>query len=153
MINITKKFFLAFFTASMDSIKEELGLARGINTAEALWKRLAEELFPIFNEQIQNEGVELASTVKFLEKVFTDILQFENVESRVDENSASLILNDCPFWSQIKEKNLPPATHNLCSAFIETLARLKSPGLIFDKIGCRSMAQGGKSCEFVWKMF
>ena len=153
MVNISKKFFLAFFTASMDSIKEELGLARGINTAEALWKRLAEELFPIFNDQIKTEGPELTRTVKFLAKVFSEILQFENIETKINDNTASLILNDCPFWNQITESKLPPASHNLCSAFIETLARLKSPGLIFDKIGCRSMAQGGKYCEFVWKMF
>ncbi len=153
MVNLLKEFFLTFFTSSMTSIKEELGLARGMNIAEALWKRLAEDIFPIVNKEIQTEGDELTSTVKFLEKVFTDLLQFENVESRVGDNSASLKLNDCPFWNQIKEKKLPPAAHNLCSAFIETLARLKSPGLIFDKIGCRSMAQGGKYCEFVWKMF
>ncbi|MFX0140991.1 MAG: hypothetical protein ACFFDN_45550 [Candidatus Hodarchaeota archaeon] len=153
MSQVLKKIFLAFFISSMSSIKEELGLARGINTAEALWKRLAEELFPILNDQVKTEGYELIRTVEFLSKVFSDILQFEKVETKSDENSASLILNECPFWNQIKENKLPPATHKLCSAFIETLARLKSPSLIFDKIGCRSMPQGGKYCEFVWKRF
>ncbi|NVM02313.1 MAG: hypothetical protein HWN67_08245 [Candidatus Helarchaeota archaeon] len=153
MSNLMKEFFLTFFTSSMASIREELGLARGMNTAEALWKRLAQDIFPVLNEQIKTEGDELTTTVEFLDKVFTDVLHFENVETRADENSASLILNDCPFWNQIKEKKLPPATHKLCSAFIETLARLKSPGLIFDKIGCRSMPQGGSFCEFVWKLF
>lgn len=153
MSELLKKFFLTYFSSSIFTIKEELGLARGIQVAESLWKRFAEDIYPDLSEQIMTEGDELIATVQFLAGVFRDILQFEQVEIKENEDSASICLNNCPFWNKIKEKKLPPVTHKLCFAFIETLARLKSPSLILDKIGCKSMEQGGAYCEFIWKRF
>ena len=153
MTNLLKKLFLTFFSTSMYTFKEELGLARGLKTAESLWKRLAEDMYPVFSQQIKTDDDELSGTIQFLAGVFRDILQFEKIETKLNENSGSLRLNNCPFWNQIKENKLAPATHKLCFAFIETLARLKNPSLILDKIGCLSMQQGGDYCEFIWKKF
>ena len=149
-----KEYFFTWFSSSILTLKEELGLARGLEISESLWKRLAEDLFPVFNEKIKiEEENELAVTVTFISKVLTDILGVNDVETTIGGDSASLKLNDCPFWKIIKEKKLPLATHNLAITFIETLGRLKNPGLIFDKIGMKTMAQGGDYCEYIWKLF
>ncbi|MHA1377486.1 MAG: hypothetical protein ACTSRG_03780 [Candidatus Helarchaeota archaeon] len=154
MVKIIKKIFLNFYSSSLLALKEELGLARGIKTAELIWKRIAEDNFPIFNGLIKTENEdETAATVNFLSRVLTEILGFEEIETIIGEDSASIRLNKCPFWDHIKENKLPPVSHKLAAIFIETLARLKSPGLVYDKIATKSMAQGGTYCEYTWKKF
>ncbi|MHA1298925.1 MAG: hypothetical protein ACTSO9_05715 [Candidatus Helarchaeota archaeon] len=154
MNDLMRDLFVNFLSSSLLALKDELGLARGIKVAEAIWKRLAENYFPIFNKQIKiEEEDELINTIKFLAAVFTEILGFEQIETIIKEDSASLRLNNCQFWNHIKENDLPPVAHKLSEVFIETLGRLRNPGLIFDKIGIKSMAQGGTYCEYTWKRF
>ena len=149
-----KHYFFIWFSSSFQTLKEELGLARGLKVSESLWKRLAEDLFKKFDENIEiTDENELSVTVKFIAEVLTTYLGINDVETTITDESASIRLNDCPFWKIIQENKLPPAVHQLGTVFIETLGRLKSPGLIFDKVGMKTTAQGGDYCEYTWKLF
>lgn len=151
MTELIQELYNSLLSSTIASLKDELGLARGVNVAENIWKRFAEDMFPVLKEKYGLTSSEIPDVAEFMKKVYTDIFGFTNVTVSGDAEKSTLVIRDCHIWTMFKQKRLPPLCHKLKDKFAETIVRLANPSIVFG-VGAH-YRQGADRCEFELKKF
>ncbi|NHI91544.1 MAG: hypothetical protein EAX96_03505 [Candidatus Lokiarchaeota archaeon] len=151
MSEMIQNLYNSLLVSTIATLKDELGLARGVNVAENTWKRFAEDIFPALKEKYQLNSAEIPDVAEFLKKIYTDIFGFKNVEVTGNADKSILVIKECHIWTLLKEKRLPPLCHKLKDKFVETIVRLANPSIVFG-VGAH-YRQGADRCEFELKKF
>ncbi|MFX0133383.1 MAG: L-2-amino-thiazoline-4-carboxylic acid hydrolase [Candidatus Hodarchaeota archaeon] len=152
---VTSSIYINLCLSILEVLKEEIGLARGVSTAEAIWRRFSSKVRPYLVDKLEISDNDIPAIAKLIKGYYSDILNFPNVEIMVkeDEGGNTMIqIRDCPIWKAIKENRLPPLCHKaFCNGFVETIVRELNPALIFEKGA--EYRQGADRCEFHMKIF
>ena len=151
MTELIQDLYNSLLTSTLSSLKDELGLARGVNVAENIWKKFAEDMFPSLKERYGLTSSEIPDVAEFLKRIYTDIFGFTNVSVDGDAEKSVLTVRDCHIWIMLKKKRLPPLCHKLKDKFAETIVRLANPSIVFG-VGAH-YRQGADRCEFELKNF
>ena len=151
MSEMTQQVYNSLVISTLATLKDELGLARGVNVAENVWKKFAEDIFPALKEKYQLNSTEIPAVAEFLKKIYMEIFGFKNVEVTGDADKSVLTVRECHIWTLLKSKRLPPLCHKLKDKFAETIVRLANPSIVFG-VGAH-YRQGADRCEFELKKF
>ena len=154
MAEVTSNIYLNICLSILEVLKEEIGLARGVATAEAIWRRFASKIRQFITDKFENNDDSISSIANLIKRYYVEILNFPNVEvtEKDTEETHVVTIRDCPIWKAIKENRLPPLCHQaFCNGFVETITRELNPSLIFNKGA--EYRQGADRCEFEWKKF
>ncbi|MHA1797535.1 MAG: hypothetical protein ACTSVY_03715 [Candidatus Helarchaeota archaeon] len=151
MTEMIQELYNSLMISTLATLKDELGLARGVNVAENMWKRFAEDFFPILKEKYQLNSTEIPDVATFIKNILMDVFGFQNVEVKGDADKSVLVIKECHIWTMLKKKRIPPLCHKLMDKFIETIVRLSNPSVVFG-IGAH-YRQGADRCEFEMKKF
>ncbi|MHA1376963.1 MAG: L-2-amino-thiazoline-4-carboxylic acid hydrolase [Candidatus Helarchaeota archaeon] len=154
MSEVTSNIYLNMCLSILEVLKEEIGLARGVSTAEAIWRRFGSKIRQFLTEKLEVTDNDIPGIAELIKKFYTEILNFPDVQvSEKDADGAHIVtIRNCPIWKAIKENRLPPLCHKaFCNGFVETLTRELNPGIIFAKGA--EYRQGADRCEFEWKQF
>lgn len=154
MSEVTSNVYLNLCLSILEVLKEEIGLARGVSVAEAIWRRFASKIRKYLNEKFEIKGETISEIANLIKLFYTDILNFSDVQvaGKETEESQIVTIRDCPIWKAAKDNRLPPLCHKaFCNGFVETITRELNPGIIFSKGA--EYRQGADRCEFEWKKF
>ncbi len=152
--DVTETIYLNLCISILEVLKEEIGLARGVSTAEAIWRRFGSKIKQYLTQKFEVWNNTIPGIADLIKRYYTDILNFPEVEiiEKESESGRIITIRNCPIWKALKENRLPPLCHQaFCNGFVETITRELNPSIIFAKGA--EYRQGADRCEFELKEF
>jgi hypothetical protein len=141
------KIYLGLGMNALNVLREEMGLARAIQTCAKIWKNFGVYLAPILEEKYDLKEKNIPKVAEALNSFLRDTLRFESTISESSDEKAMIVVKPCIEWTKFKEAKLPPLCYQMCYAMVESIITQINQELKFQP-GAQ-LRQGADRCEFI----
>ena len=132
---------------TVEVLREDMGLARAIETSSKIWSRLGTKLAPILKEKYELTDATVPNLIEMLNTFLKDVLCFESSVTESADDKAMITIKPCLEWTKFKENRLPPLCYRLCFPLIESIVKQLNMNVNFQP-GAQ-MRQGADRCELI----
>ena len=132
---------------TIEVLREEVGLARAIETSSKTWQRFGTYLAPILEEQYALSEKTIPKILEMLNTFLQEVLGFESSISESSDSKGIIVVKPCLQWVKFKENRLPPLCYRMCYSMIESIVKQLNMELNFQP-GAQ-LRQGADRCELV----
>lgn len=129
-------------------LREEMGLARAIDTASKIWQRLGEHMAPILEEKYALTEKTIPKVTEMINNFFKDVLCFESSVTESSDEKATIMIKPCREWNDFKSARLPPLCYRMCYPMVENLVKQLNVDIKFQP-GAQ-IRQGADRCELTF---
>lgn len=132
---------------TLEVLREDMGLARAIQTASKISSRLGNKLAPILKETYGLTETTIPKMIEMLNTFLKETLCFESSVTESGDDKAVITVKPCLEWTKFKENRLPPLCYRLCFPLIESIVKQLNMDVNFQP-GAQ-MRQGADRCELI----
>ena len=139
--------YVGLAMTTLEVLREEMGLARAIETASKTWQRFGTYIAPILEEAYGLTEKTIPNILEMLNTFLKDVLCFEASVTESSDTKGMITVKPCFEWTKFKEKRLPPLCYRLCYPMIESIVKQLNMDINFQP-GAQ-LRQGADRCELV----
>ncbi|NVM55201.1 MAG: hypothetical protein HWN66_15960 [Candidatus Helarchaeota archaeon] len=147
MKDLCSVIYMGLAMTTVEVLREDMGLARAIETSSKTWQRFGNYIAPILEEKYGLTEKTIPKITEMLNSFLKDILCFESSISESSDAKSVIIVKPCLEWTKFKEKHLPPLCYRMCYPMIESIVKQLNMDINFQS-GAQ-MRQGADRCELV----
>lgn len=132
---------------TIEVLREEMGLARAIETASKMWARFGTYLAPILEAKYELSDKNIPQITEMLNTFLREMLCFESAIIESSDTKSMISVKPCIEWTKFKEKRLPPLCYRMCYPMVENIIKQLNMDINFQP-GAQTR-QGADRCEFI----
>ncbi|HUX99821.1 MAG TPA: methanogen output domain 1-containing protein [Candidatus Deferrimicrobium sp.] len=141
------KMYLGLSMNALNVLREDMGLARAIQTCAKIWKNFGVYLAPILEEKYGLTEKTIPKVAETINSFLRDYLGFESTISESSDDKAMIVIKPCYQWIKFKEARLPPLCYQMCYAMFESIITQLNQDIKFQP-GAQ-LRQGADRCELI----
>jgi hypothetical protein len=145
--DLCSEIYIGLASTFVEVLREEMGLARAIETSSKTWQRFGTNIAPVLAEKYDLAEKSIPQITEMLNRFLKEMLCFESVISESSDAKSMITVKPCIEWTKFKEKRLPPLCYRMCFPMIESIVKQLNMEINFQP-GAQAR-QGADRCELI----